>query len=210
MLKAGMKNKAVVIAIVIVLAAGSAYLATNLDRIFFPAADKDILYIDIRNNVSNDAESTSYTVGKISEILDGEDGVLEYTSSVGGGLPRFNKIMYIYTKTPDIGQIMMRVDLDKADLKTNEEYKTDLQEKIDELNLDAKITVKELMYAFPMDEDLKIRIVGNDLAKLKEYEEEVFTLLKSTDGLINQSKSNTDYVKGYSMEIQSSRALLSA
>ena len=208
MLKSGLKNKAVVIVIVLLLAAGSAYLAVNLDQIFFPSSDKDIIYIDIRNNVSNDVEGTSEIVNKISEAIDTEDGVLEYTSSVGGGLPRFNKIMYIYTKTPDIGQIMMRVDLEKAGFDTNEEYKLDLQEKIDELSLNAKIVVKELMYAFPMDEDLKIRIVGDDLSKLKEYEADVFSLLKNTDGLTNQSKGNTDYVSEYSMEILSSRALL--
>ena len=105
------------------LAGLSVLVAFNLDMIFFPASDKDILYIDIRNNISNDIDNTSDIVTKITDMLSDESGILEYTAAAGGGLPRFNEIMYIYTKTPDIGQIMMRVDLDKAGYDKNEEYK---------------------------------------------------------------------------------------
>lgn len=209
LLKASMKRRVVVICTVAVMLGLSVLMVLNLDVIFFPASDKDILYIDITNNISNDVESTSVIVSEITDMLSDESGVLEYTASAGGGLPRFNEIMYIYTKTPDIGQIMMRIDLDKAGYDTNEEYKDALQEKLDNLGLAAKTTVKELMYAFPMDEDLKIRIVGDDLAQIKEDEAKIYDLLKDTQGLININKSNTEYVDEYSMQILSENAVKS-
>ncbi len=209
LLKTSMKRRAVVLCLVVLLAGLSVLVALNLDMIFFPASDKDILYIDIRNNISNDIDNTSDIVTKITDMLADESGILEYTAAAGGGLPRFNEIMYIYTKTPDIGQIMMRVDLDKAGYDKNEEYKDALQDKVDALGLGAKITIKELMYAFPMDEDLKIRITGNDLTKLKQYESEIYDSLNNTEGLININKGNTEYVDEYSMQMLNDEAVSS-
>lgn len=206
LIKSSMDKKAFVMVVVLLLAAGSVFLTLELDTIFFPASDKNIVYIDIRNNNSDDIQGTQNIVSDIFDILDEEDGILEYTAAAGGGLPRFNKIMYIYTKTPDIGQIMIRIDLEKAGHDTNEEYKSALQSKLDDMNLDAKITVKELMYAFPMDEDLKIRIVGDSLSDLKDYETQIYTLLKSNSGLINVNQGNTKFIDVYNMSVSSEKA----
>ena len=206
-IKSGMNNKTIVIIVVILLLAGSVFLALNLDTIFFPSSDKDIIYIDIKNNISDDVQSTQNIVKEISSLLDDEDGVLEYTTAAGGGLPRFNQIMYISTKTPDTGQIMMRVDLEETDFDKNEEFKTNLQDKIDKLSLDAKIVVKELMYAFPMDEDIKISITGDNLDDLKTYEGQIFGILKDTDGLVNANKGNSEYVDEYSLSVINEKAL---
>jgi len=207
LLEASLRHRALVIGIVLVLLAGSAYLAVNLNQIFFPASDKNILYIDVRNNVSGELDSTQAIIGELSEIVAAEPGVTDYSASAGGALPRFNDIMYIYTQTPDVGQIMMRVDLDQAGFETNAEYQEYLQQKINDLDLDAKITVKELMYGFPMDEDVKIRIVGSDLDALMADEENVYQILTGMDGFINESKGNVRYVDTYDMEIDATKAL---
>jgi multidrug efflux pump len=206
LLDASMRHKAVVIAAVIVLVAGSAYLGIHIERIFFPASDKNILYIDVRNDVAGDPDSTRDIMGKLTDAVIGEPGVTETTASAGGALPRFNDIMYIYTQTPDIGQIMLRADLEKAGFKTNAEYKAYLQQKLDSLGLGARITVKQLMYAYPMNEDLRIRIVDGDLGKLKEYEREIYGLLSGMDGFIDESKGNIDFVNNYNLEIDGAKA----
>ena len=207
LLVAGMGARALVLIIVLLLAGGSVYLALNLDTIFFPASDKNILYIDVKNNIADNTEETSKIVDAISEMISKEDGITEYSSAAGAGLPRFNQIMYIYTKTPDIGQIMMRIDLNEAGFDTNEEFKDYLQEKINDMDLDAKITVKELMYAFPMDEDLKVRITGDDIDKLKEYEDKVYEILNNEDGIINLNRGNSIYKDEYTMEVSGDKAL---
>ncbi len=207
LLEKSLRHRAVVIAVVIVLLAGSAYLGLQLDRIFFPASEKNILYIDVRNNVSNELENTREMMGAITRAVSGEQGVLETTAAAGGALPRFNDIMYVYTQTPDIGQMLLRVDPEKAGYETNEEYMAYLQQTLDDLGLDAKITVKELMYAFPMNEDLKIKIIGGDLDKLKTYEGKVYDLLAGMDGLTNQSKGNSKYANSYNLQIDGAAAL---
>lgn len=207
LLEGGLKHRALVIGIVVVLLAGSAYLALNLNMIFFPAADKNILYIDVRNNVSGELDSTQDIMDSLSEFVQSEPGITEYTASAGGALPRFNDILYIYTQTADVGQMMMRVDLDTAGFTTNEDYKAYLQEKIDTLGLNAKVTVKELMYGFPMDEDVKIRITGSDPDMLKSYEDEIYTIITGMDGFINESKGNAKYVDTYTMTIDNAAAL---
>lgn len=207
-LKAGLKRKWAVLILVIMVITGTVFLAMELDTVFFPASEKDIIYIDIRNDISDDTRGTGEIVRQIEDILEKEEVVTEITSAFGGALPRFNQIMYIYTKTPDIGQIMMRVDLSDSDYNSNGEYKSDLQDKIDALGLDAKVTVKELMYAFPMDEDIKIRISGLELKQLKEYESQIHEILTAEDGLVNVNKGNTDYIDEYSLSIDESKAAL--
>ena len=207
LLEASLRHRALVIGVVLALLAGSAYLGANLNQIFFPASDKNILYIDVRSKVSGDLDATRAIVGELSQALAVEPGVTDYSASVGGALPRFNDILYIYTQTPDVGQIMMRVDLKKAGFETNAEYQQYLQRKIDALALDAKVDVKELMYGFPMDEDVKIRIVGNDLSQLMEDGDAVYGILTDVDGLIDVNRENIRIIDTYDMTIDAAKAL---
>lgn len=207
LLENSLRHRAAIIAVVLVLLSGSTYLGLQLDRIFFPASEKNILYIDVRNNVSNELDGTRAIMDTITQTVSGELGVLETTAAAGGALPRFNDIMYVYTQTPDIGQLQLRVDLKQAGYDSNEEYMAVLQQKLDALGLDAKITVKELMYAFPMNEDLKIKIIGGDPDELKTYEDNVYDLLVGMDGLVNESKGNSQYGNSYELQIDGEAAL---
>ncbi|MBN2853366.1 MAG: efflux RND transporter permease subunit [Clostridia bacterium] len=201
LLKKSLKAKWVVI-LVVILALGGTYLISNkMNTIFFPSSDKDIIYIDIVNNNSDDIDSTSVIAEKLSEMLDKEDGVDYFVTSIGGGLPRFNRIMYIYTAKPDISQIMVRVKLDDTSFKTNLEMVQYLQQEIDSLNLNGKITVKQLMYAFPMDEDIKIRISGDDIYQAKEHETAIYDMLSKNERLKNVNKSNISLVDEYVIRI---------
>ncbi|MBE0600399.1 MAG: efflux RND transporter permease subunit [Firmicutes bacterium] len=87
----------------------------------------------------------------------------------------------------------MRVDVKQAGFQTNEEYGAYLQQTLDSLGLNAKITVKELMYAFPSNEDLRIRIVGKDVDTLKTCEGQVYELLIGMEGFANVGKGNSEY-----------------
>lgn len=206
LLDGALRRRWAVIAVVLVLLAGSAILALNLETIFFPASEKNILYVDVRNNTANDSAGTREIVSALSEAIRSEPGVTEVTAAAGGALPRFNDIMYIYTQTPDIGQLLLRIDIQKAGMKTNEEYLEYLQRKLDGLRLNAKITVKELMYAFPSNEDLKIRMIGKDIGVLKAYEGEVYAALTEMDGFVNESRGNSDAVSVYRLEIDDEAA----
>ena len=194
------------ILIVIILLGGSAVLALNLDTIFFPASEKNILYVDVRNNTSGDVQGTRVMIDAITEAIQGEPGVTEVTAAAGGALPRFNDIMYIYTQTPDMGQILLRIDIQKAGMKTNEAYMAYLQQKLDGLGLEAKITVKELMYAFPSNEDLNIRIIGQDIDRLKALEGEIFDVITGMDGFQNESRSSSDYINVYQLAVDGTAA----
>ena len=196
--------------VVLVLLAGTIYLAMDIDKEFFPASDKDIVYIDIRNNKSDDIENTADIVGQISEMLETENEVLEYIASAGGGLPRFNQIMYVYTKTPEIGQIMIRTNLDESEFKTNGEFKEYLQQKLDDTGYDARIIVKQLMYAFPMDEDIRIRVNSDNVSEVKTAESMVMHILKNMEGVQNINKGNTDYIDIMEFNVNGESAAMNA
>lgn len=200
-LKKSMKVKWVVVLLILIAIGGAAYLATQIDMTFFPAADKNIIYIDILNNESDNSSSTFEIADEIGDILDKEDGISYYVTSLTGGLPRFNSIMFVYSAKPDVSQIMMRVDLDKTEFDTNKEYVDDLQNKIDKHNFSGRIVVKQLMYAFPRDEDLIVRISGANIDQIKIKEGVIYNLLANNDRLLNVNKSNAEYVHEYSIDI---------
>lgn len=201
LLKKSLKAKWVVVLAIIIALGGTYLIANNMNTIFFPASDKDIIYIDILNNNSDDADSTLKIANELSDILASEEGIDCFVTSIGGGLPRFNRIMFIYSAKPDISQIMIRVNLNETGFKTNQELTEHLQQKIDTYRLEGKITVKQLMYAFPMDEDIKIKIAGDDIYKAKEHEETIYELLATDERLKNVNKSNISLVDEYQINI---------
>ncbi|MCK5130038.1 MAG: efflux RND transporter permease subunit, partial [Clostridiales bacterium] len=171
-LKKGMKAKWVVVLIIVIALVVTGYLAYDIDKIFFPTSDKDIIYIDITNNSSDNIDSTANIAGEVSIILENEECIEYYVTAIGGGVPRFNRILLIYSARADVSQIMIRVNLDESSYDTNGELVDHLQRRIDERNLDAKIAVKQLMYAFPTDKDIEVRVVGDDINIVKQHESE--------------------------------------
>ena len=204
-LKKAMNAKWLVIVIIIVALAITAYLAVDIDKIFFPNSDKDIIYIDILNNNSDDIDSTYEISNEVASILNNEDSINYFVTAIGGGVPRFNRILLMYSEKPDVSQIMIKVDLENGQFETNSELVEHIQNKIDLKKLDAKVVVKQLMYAFPMDEDIKIRISGDDIKKVKQHEIKIFETLLEIEGVTNVNKSNANYITEYEINIDNEK-----
>lgn len=175
-----------VVAIIVLL--GSTFLF--LEVIFFPKADKNILYVDIVADQVIDLETTERVSDQVEAILENEEGVTNYTTAIGGGIPKFFTAMNVYNKLPQNAQIMFRVDLEETKYKKNTPYAEYLQEKVDQQVLGGKATVKELENAFPSEAPIAIRFTGNDFDAMNAKVDEVKNILESIEGTKNV---RTDY-----------------
>ena len=156
-----------------------------LDVIFFPKADKDIMYIDIVADKAIDLAYTDAIASQIEALLETEAGVVNYATAIGGGLPKFFNAMGITAQLRQNAQIMFEVDLDQTPYVKNTMYAEDLQAKIDAILIGGKATVKELENAFPMEAPINIRFVGEDLEALQRTTNEIKDVLNDIEGTKN-------------------------
>ena len=161
-----------------------------LEVIFFPKADKNIMYVDIVSEKIIDLETTETISDQVEAILAKEDGVISYTTAIGGGIPKFFTAMNIYTQLPQNAQIMFRVDLSQTSYPKNTPYAEYLQAKIDENLLGGKATVKELENAFPSEAPIALRFTGSDFDRINDTVSVVNSILEDIEGTKNV---RTDY-----------------
>ncbi|MCF8018607.1 MAG: efflux RND transporter permease subunit [Vallitaleaceae bacterium] len=182
------KVLSVISVIAIIALLGSTLLF--LEVIFFPKADKNIMYVDIVSEKIIDLETTEAISDQVEAILAKEDGVISYTTAIGGGIPKFFTAMNIYTQLPQNAQIMFRVDLSQTSFPKNTPYAEYLQAKIDESLLGGKATVKELENAFPSEAPIALRFTGSDFDRINDTVSEVKAILENIEGTKNV---RTDY-----------------
>ncbi|PKM66839.1 MAG: hypothetical protein CVU95_09560 [Firmicutes bacterium HGW-Firmicutes-2] len=161
-----------------------------LEVIFFPKADKNIMYVDIVSEKIIDLETTEAISDQVEAILADEDGVTSYTTAIGGGIPKFFTAMNIYTQLPQNAQILFRVDLSQTPYPKNTPYAEYLQAKIDENLLGGKATVKELENAFPSEAPIALRFTGSDFDRINDTVSKVKSILENIEGTKNV---RTDY-----------------
>lgn len=184
----GHKVKAFFACILIFVMIGSSGLL--LEVIFFPKADKDIMYIDVVSDQNIDLDYTETISNQIETILEKEAGIIEYTTAIGGGLPKFFTAMNVYAEIPQNAQIMFKVDLSTTKYKKNTDYADYLQNKINSSLLGGKATVKELENAFPSEAAISIRFTGEDFEEINKVTHEIKSILNAIEGTKNV---RTDY-----------------
>jgi len=198
----GLKRKGVAFSLgmVILIALGSTFFLLNI--IFFPKADKHIMYMDIKAEKNINIEYTKTVTNQIEALLEQEEGVTHYTTTIGGAFPKYYDTLGVYAQIPETAQIVMDIDLAKTPYKKNTEYANALQEKIDENLLSGKAVVKELEYAEPIKAPISIRIVGKDLDALWEVAKQLKVQLESVYGTKNVRTDYDPYIYEYTINLK--------
>jgi len=129
-----------------VLALGITILiALNLGLQFFPKADKNIIYIDVRTEQNSDIDRTEQLMEEVGGILKQQKEIISLTSAIGDGLPKFYNAMPVYTQSHDFGQFMLRLDLKKGDrFRNNTQFVSYIQKELNNNISGGTISVKEL------------------------------------------------------------------
>ncbi|WP_066502305.1 efflux RND transporter permease subunit [Abyssisolibacter fermentans] len=186
LLKRALKRKAAVIAILVIISVITLKIALDIDLQFFPKADKNILYIDVKAEDVMDINKTKTMMNNISDILNNQKEVISQTTAVGGLLPKFYTTLPYSPDAPNIGQVMFRVDLNNTDVfKNNAEFAIYIQKILDKNLVKGKAIVKQLELAEPIGHAIRVRLLGDSVDKLVNESKQVRSILEGINGTIN-------------------------
>ena len=170
------------------------YAGLSLNLKFFPYADTDRLYIDLRSENASAIDITEALVKEVHQQLSQDPLILSETTAVGGGLPKFYNTLPIVPNANDKAQMMLRIDMETLEGDgsgaTLEAYATELQHRLDKVLTGAQVKVKLLEQAEPIGAPVQLRLLGSDLDQLGRASERLLQLISKVEGTEN---TDTDF-----------------
>lgn len=202
-----LKHKAVVIVAALAVILISVGLFNILGMQFFPYADKDIIYVEIKNEKVEDLDSTNELVKQVEEILQSQEEVISYTSAIGGGLPKFYISLPNVSNSKDTAQTLVEVDIEKTEnFSTRQQLAEHIQDLLDTNISGGKATVKLLEQAKPIGAPIRIRLTGEDLDKLYAASETIQEQLRNIPGTMNVRDDAAQRTYQYEIDIDDTKA----
>lgn len=204
-LRFGMKYKKQTVLISILLVALSVYAGTRLQIEFFPKADKSMFYINLYSESAADISATAKLAKQAEQILSEQKEILSYTTSVGGGLPKFYITLPKATPSQDFAQIMLRVDLKKGSFMNNEQLAVFLQEEFDQRLIGGEANVLLLEKAMP-GTPLEIRVSGGNPTEVYKAVEAIRQKLGGIPGTLKVEDDNDANEYEFIVDVDSEKA----
>lgn len=207
-LNKAMEAKKTTILLSIVVLIACIFLATKMGLQFFPKADNNILYIDIKTEQSNDLAKTEALSNEIALLLQEKPEILSYTEAIGNSLPKFFATLPLYTPSPDFGQIMCRVDLKEGKrFKTNTQLLDHLQTIIDGKISGGAATVKQLEQGEPIGNPIRVKLTGENIDLLESTALLIENQLGEIDGTVNVGNDFSKKIYEYLVKIDVDKAI---
>lgn len=161
-------------------------LTQILQMQLFPKSEKDMIYLDIQTEYTGNIDKTDSLVREAEDVLKDQKEITAFTSSIGGGLPKFDLSIKPQSNAPNSAQIVIRTDLKRGKkFKTNEELARHLQQIYDEKIVGANVIVKELDVQGGLGAPIQIRIKGDKMEDLISAKEKIKEALLSIEGATN-------------------------
>lgn len=194
MLKGSIAHRLVFMSLLGVLAIAAAIMGTQTGLKFFPYADSNMLYIDLHSEKNNDFLATQKLVKSVEAMLNEEKIVLETTSAIGGGLPKFYNTLPITAPSNQEAQMMLKMDMSLVGrgkpYKDLGEFTAAFQKKLDAKLIGGTAYIKQLEQGEPIGAPIRIRVSGKNMNEVGENALKLKQILSKVPGAINVS---TDY-----------------
>lgn len=178
MLVRAFKRPILPIALGLLSFAGTAWLASQVQVRMFPKVERNQFCLEVYMDKGVRLEATDRAVQKIEQTLREDERVVDLTSFVGTGSPRF------YTtyapQPPDVNYAQILITTTSADAADG--MLGELVTSLHNFLPNGEILIKQLQQGPPVDAPIEIRVVGNDLQAIKRIGEDVVTILKQTPG----------------------------
>jgi len=184
----------------IVLAFGGFMIVPNS---FFPKNERPMFLIEIELPASARIETTSAVAAAFEEQLAMRDDVIDWTTYIGRGLPRFILSLSPEGLRPEYAVLLVNSTSNEA---ANEAI-AELQEWGDEIFLDATIRMRRLDYGPYVKHPVEIRLYGRDYEELMFLSNQIKGDLSEISGTINISDNWGRPVKKLVVDVDQSAAL---
>jgi multidrug efflux pump subunit AcrB len=173
---------------------GSIVLTSFLPLVFFPKADKNIIYLDIQSEHAANLGKTEELAKTIDAFLLEQNEVKQITTSIGDGLPKFFMTVPSSVKSLDTAQTMVSLDLKNGGRFKNTTISGGV------------VKVKELEQAEPADAPLLIRVTGDDRERLREVTDEIKNIARGIKGTVNIDDDAGEKEYQFLIDIDTGRA----
>jgi multidrug efflux pump subunit AcrB len=145
---------------------------------FFPFAERNQFVIDVWMPEGTKIEATDSVLRRIEGELRQVPGVQDYAAYLGGSAPRFYYNVNPQEPATNYGQLL--VNTASAEETPGLVYR--LRKQFAHTCPEAMVIVKELQQGVPMEAPVEVRVVGDDLPKLKQIGAEVIGILRGVPG----------------------------
>lgn len=177
-----LKRKVVVLISIILVAVLSVFALDRIGLSFFPTADKDIMFITVKDKEGITIEQTKEKMEVLETFIAENDNISHYIMTVGGSVPRFWDTMRPYSPSADFGQFLIEVDL-LDDFESNSDFAGDLQAHLNALDSSLNIEVNELEKSEPVLAPITIEVNSDELDAIHDAKTYTVEILEGIEGV---------------------------
>ena len=158
--------------------AGTVWLASQVPVRMFPLVERNQFCLEVYMDKGVHLAGTDRAVRALEQFLSEDPRVVDVSSFIGTGSPRF-----FTTYAPQLpGENYAQILVTTVSADATQEMIGTLVPDLHSYLPDGEILVKQLQQGPPVDAPVEIRVVGNDLGTIKRIGKQVATILEETPG----------------------------
>ena len=177
----------------------------GVQKQFFPAASRPEIMVDIWLPQGASLKATEHEVKRVEALLGKDENIASWSSYIGNGAPRFFLSLDQQLFADNFGQMVIVT----KGLQEREVVKNRLEAAFDAADgswSHLRLRVVRLENGPPVGYPVQFRILGEDLAALRDGAESISTLMRAHPNLRNVNFDWNDRVKSVRVEIDQARA----
>jgi multidrug efflux pump subunit AcrB len=156
----------------------SLFVYQGIKQKFFPAAERNQFVVELWMPTGTKLDQTSQAILKAEKLVKGDPRVTSYATFTGTSAPRF-----YYNFSPEVPVTnYAQILINTTDDKTAEEFAHELEGKVGPLIPEGSPQVKLMQQGSPYKSPVEVRIVGDDVSRLKAIGMQVQDILKNAKG----------------------------
>nr|WP_295930570.1 efflux RND transporter permease subunit [uncultured Dyadobacter sp.] len=156
----------------------SLFVYQGIKQKFFPAAERNQFVVELWMPTGTKLDKTSQAILKAEKLVKGDPRVTSYATFTGTSAPRF-----YYNFSPEVPVTnYAQILINTTDDKTAEEFAHELEGKVAALIPEGSPQVKLMQQGSPYKSPVEVRIVGDDIGRLKAIGTQVQEILKNAKG----------------------------
>ena len=170
-----------------------------LKVVFFPGENVDYIYVSIEKKQGTPVAQTDLSLRAVEEVLYDQDYIESFASTAGSGS--------YFTGSSDSGgrYANITVELKPEREKSSQELSTELRAQLAEIK-DVTITIQEQQNGPPSGAPVVIKLLGEDLNELATTIDKAETILVSTNGTRDVTKTTDSSATEYVFTIDKAKA----
>lgn len=157
----------------------AAFLYTNvINQKFFPEAERNQFVVELWMPTGTQLDKTEQAIDKITKMVREDSRVTSCARFVGTSAPRFYYNYSPQFPVTNYAQLLINT----TDEAATESFSKELSRKVASLVPDGRPHVKLMQQGMPLKAHVEVRVVGEDINKLKEIGHKIESIIKHTNG----------------------------